>query len=81
MYLFLLFQYKMQPFSWRNLWVVAVTAVTILLVGLIPEFENMFVDIGVRSVAVTAAFVPAILLPRIAPDINNMINTQLKRFR
>ena len=73
MFLFLLLKYKMQPFSWRNLYVVAIGTGVVLLVDIIPDQGSFILDVTVRSLSVTALFVPAILLPKISSEINNMI--------
>ena len=81
MFLFLLLKYKMQPFTWRNLYVVAIGIGVVLLVGIIPDKGSFILDVTVRSFAVTALFVPAMLLPKISSEINNMITTLIDKVK
>lgn len=81
MFLFLLLKYKMQPFTWRNLYVVAIGIGVVLLVDIIPDQGSFMLDVTVRSLAVTALFVPAMLLPKISSEINNMITTLIDKVK
>jgi len=73
MYLFLVVNYKMQPFTWRNLYVVVIGAAVVFLVDVIPDQGSFILDATVRSLSVMAIFIPAIILPKISSEINNMI--------
>jgi len=72
-YFFLFIKYKMQPLSWRNFYGLGVALATIFLVAFIPTIESLVLDILVRSLAVLVLFLPAIILPRISPEINEMM--------
>jgi O-antigen/teichoic acid export membrane protein len=80
-YFFLFFKYKMQPISWRNIYVFCVAGATLFLVSLIPTFDTLVVDIGFRTVAVLVIFVPAIMIPKISRDINEMAGSFLIRMK
>ncbi|MFT7611299.1 MAG: O-antigen/teichoic acid export membrane protein [Parvicellaceae bacterium] len=80
-YLFLFFKYKMQPISWRNIYVFCVAGATLFLVSLIPTFDTLVVDICFRTVAVLVIFVPAIMIPKISQDINEMAGSFLIRMK
>ncbi len=79
MYLFLLIQYKMQPFTWRNMYVIGVGVAIVLLVDLIPDQGSLVLDVLVRSVVVLILFIPAIIVPKISAEINEMTGNVLKR--
>lgn len=78
-YLFLLLRYKMQPFSWRHLYTFGIASCVIVVVNYIPVFENLIVDIVVRSLAASILFIPAILLPKISPELNETALKFIKR--
>jgi len=71
-YLFLFIKYKMQPISWRNLYVFGMAGGTLFVVSLIPAFDSLIGDICIRTISVLVLFVPAILIPKISQDINQM---------
>jgi hypothetical protein len=71
----------MQPFTWRNLYVVAIGIGVVLLVDIIPDQGSFILDVTVRSFAVTALFVPAMLLPKISSEINNMITNLIDKVK
>jgi O-antigen/teichoic acid export membrane protein len=80
-YLFLFFKYKMQPISWRNIYVFCVAGATLFLVSLIPTFDTLLVDIGFRTASVLVIFVPAIMIPKISLDLNEMAGSFLIKMK
>ena len=80
-YLFLLLKYKMQPVTWRNLYVGLIASITLLVVTLIPTFESIIMDVIIRSVTVLILFLPAIIIPKISPEINGMITKILGQLK
>ncbi|MBT6028922.1 MAG: polysaccharide biosynthesis protein, partial [Crocinitomicaceae bacterium] len=78
-FLFLLIKYKMQPFSWRHLYTFGIAFGVILIVSYIPLFEHLILDIAIRSIVASILFIPAILLPKISPDINGTAHKLLNR--
>ncbi len=79
-YVFLLWKYKMQPYTWRNIYVFAVGGGCIYLASFVPRLDPMILDLAVRSILVVILFVPAVLLPRISEDINQQFAGIIAKF-
>ena len=73
-YFFVWRVFKMQAFSWRNLVAVLLGVVAYFASTLIPQSPSFIIDIIIRSVAITAIFLPAVYLLRLSEDINSLIN-------
>jgi O-antigen/teichoic acid export membrane protein len=70
-----------QPFTFKNLGMVVISAL-VLLAGLyLPSFSNVFLDIFVRSTMITILFGGAVLVFKISPDVNELVKLVWSRFR
>ncbi|MEQ9100260.1 MAG: oligosaccharide flippase family protein [Imperialibacter sp.] len=70
-----------QPFTFKNLGMVVISAL-VLLAGLyLPAFSNVFLDIFIRSAMITILFGGAVLLFRISPDVNELVKVVWSRLR
>lgn len=69
-YFFILFKLKMQPFNADSLKVLVIIIVTLLLNLAIPKFSNVFIDIFIRSAAVTIVYGGLIFISKASPDGN-----------
>jgi len=77
-YIFIYFKLKMQPFdiSTGKVFLISVAALGLNL--LIPKFDNLFLDIFIRSGIVTIFFVTLTLLSKASPDGNSLLNRLLQ---
>ncbi|MBK7632179.1 MAG: oligosaccharide flippase family protein [Ignavibacteriales bacterium] len=80
-YSFLLYVFKIQPFSFNTLKVVSVFLVTLLTSYLILPFSNFIVDLIVRSLIVLVLFGGLVLLFKISEDVQNVINSIISRIK
>ena len=78
-YFFLLLKYRMQPFTWRNFYVIGIGLAIIFLIDLMPNQGSLILDVLIRSVVVLILFIPAIIVPKISAEINEMTGNVLKR--
>ncbi len=69
-----------QPFTWKNLAMLAIAGLVLMAGTYLPPFSNIFLDIVIRSTMITALFGGAILFFRISPDVNELTMVVLKRF-
>jgi O-antigen/teichoic acid export membrane protein len=76
--IFVKYNFRMQPFSIQNLWVLIFAGVALGASYLMPNLGNRFLDMAVRSVLVTLIFLGPILYYKIAPDINEFAIKFLK---
>jgi O-antigen/teichoic acid export membrane protein len=79
-YIFLKVKFGMQPYDSNSLKLIFIAAISILPGIFIPYLNNLFIDIAVRSSIVGGLFVILILKLEAAPEINNKIRKNLKRF-
>jgi O-antigen/teichoic acid export membrane protein len=87
-WLFLYNKFKMQPFDSNTIKIIAIAFVAFLPGYLIPHFPayfnshliNTIIDIALRSSIVGGAFILLVLKTEAAPEINNKIRKNLKRF-
>lgn len=71
--IFVQYFFKMQPFTYNCIWVLAVTLAAWGIVSVIPTASNKFVDMGVKSVAITILYGAGILFFRLSPDVNQLV--------
>lgn len=70
-FLFVLFKFKLSPFSLKSVQVLGITIFVYFLTDLIPYSNFPILDIILHSTALTGLFIPLILYFRISEDINN----------
>ena len=70
--------FGMQPFEFRNLWVVGLGGLIFFLNGFLPLIGNVYTDMLVRSVLITAAFMGPVVLFRLSPEMNGFAVKYLK---
>ncbi len=80
-YSFLLYVFKIQPFSFNTLKVVSVFLLTLLTSYQVLPFSNFIVDLIVRSLIVLVLFGGLVLLFKISEDVQNVINSIISRIK
>jgi len=70
----------LQPFTWKTLWVIVIGLVSYFVVTLIPTVEPIFLNMFVKSVAVTVLYGALIVGLNVSEDINGIVNNGLDRF-
>jgi O-antigen/teichoic acid export membrane protein len=76
-YFFIMKTLKIQPFTRATLIVSGIAAATIGLNYIIPAFDNIFVDLFIRSGVVTLFYGSAILITKVSPEINKIFKQGL----
>ncbi len=77
-FLFLLFKYKLQPYNYKYLLVLATGILTYYLATLIPVIEYYILDIIIRSTFMAIVFSVIILLLKVSKDANAIFILVLK---
>lgn len=80
---YLKYTYKMQPFTIKYLYIIAIGILTFIVFHNLPQIYNTFVDIVIRSSLICIFYGSLILLGKISEDINQLYQqriTQLKPF-
>jgi O-antigen/teichoic acid export membrane protein len=76
-YFFIMGTLKIQPFTTATAIVFVIAAATVGLNYIIPDFDNIFVDLIVRSAVVTLFYGGAILVTKVSPEINQIFRKGL----
>ena len=79
--LFVWVVYKMQPFVWRSLLILGISAGTFFVSELIPPFKNHIFDLAVRSIFIAALYGILILWLKASPDASQFSKNLLKRWK
>lgn len=79
-YLFILFLFKMQPFTYRTPLTVATGLVVYFIVSIIPPLGNFIADGLFRAISVTLLFGGTVYYLRLSEDINGVINSTLSKY-
>ncbi|MBE9467017.1 MAG: polysaccharide biosynthesis C-terminal domain-containing protein [Bacteroidetes bacterium] len=77
-YIFLVKKYKMQPYNYKHLVIVIIAVVSYLLSLFIPEINNFYFDIIVRSSFITIIFFILIYFTKVSVEINQVAENALK---
>ncbi|NPA67639.1 MAG: hypothetical protein GXO50_03420 [Chlorobi bacterium] len=72
-FLFLYKKYKLQPYSLRHVKILFTGLLTLFVNFLIPEIDNVFADIVVRSFAVSVVFASLIYFFKVSEDVNSFV--------
>jgi len=71
-------QLKMQPFTLKNFWVLCFGAIILWTSLQISSLENIYLDILVRSIAITIVYTALILITKVSAEIDGLFD-QIKR--
>jgi len=72
--------FKIQPFSLKTLLLIGLALSTIFLQGLIQPFDNVIIDLIVRSCAIILLFCPLAFLLKISPQINKLVKSKAFKY-
>ncbi len=75
---FLWKKFSMQPYTWKDLLAVVVTAALVLLVRFIPVMNNFIVDAAIRSIAFIGLFAGAVYWLKISEAANELADKYLR---
>lgn len=73
--------YRMNPFSWKDLMVAALTGAAMLAAFALPKIGGLVSDVAVRSTLVALVFGLGIYYSRISPEVNSVIDGALARLK
>jgi O-antigen/teichoic acid export membrane protein len=78
--LYILLEFKIQPFSKNSFVILAILCFTFLLLELTPNTSNLMLNLIIKGTLISAIYVPAIYFSRASIDFNDIIKGLLKRF-
>lgn len=72
--IFIKYRFGFLPFTLKNLLLLAIDVLVTLIGFAIPPFENVLIDLMIRSVVIGAVYCGAVYFLRISDEINNSVN-------
>ncbi|WP_186756889.1 lipopolysaccharide biosynthesis protein [Echinicola salinicaeni] len=79
-YWFLRNKYNLSPFSWESLKTLAIIGITWLIIDLVPNIDNIYLNLLIKGVIVLALYIPTVYLSKCSPDFNVVMDKYLKKF-
>ncbi|MBA9079452.1 lipopolysaccharide biosynthesis protein [Rufibacter quisquiliarum] len=77
---FVAFFFKMQPFGWDSLALLAIAAVAFVASWLLPRLPHVLLDIAVRFALITGIYAGLVLMSKVSPEVNEGFRKTKKRF-
>ncbi|MGD1961211.1 MAG: lipopolysaccharide biosynthesis protein [Fulvivirga sp.] len=78
-FIFLLNKYRFQPFNWKMVLLLLISAVFFFLPLVLPEVDNKVLSILMTSALLTSGYWSIIYAFKISPDINDLIDKNVIR--
>lgn len=75
--IFIYWKYKMQPYSIKTIYCILIGLLVLGINYFLPVWDNLFVDILIRSTIAVGVYVPLLLAFNISADINGLVNNLL----
>lgn len=79
-YIFIYQRFNMQPFAWKHIWLIFTGVAAWYVTTFIPAFSNFYLDIIIRSGAISMVFLLPVYYLNISEDINSRADAILGRF-
>ena len=76
-FLFLWIKYKLQPYNYKLILLVIIGLLIIFLNRFIPEIQNIYFDLLIRSVFVLSIFTPLVYILKLSEDFNRLLKKSL----
>lgn len=80
-YVVLKWKYNLNPFSYRTVLILIVTALAYGVSTFLPQFDNVWVDLVLRSLVICAVFIPLTIILKISVDGNKFLYEILKKVK
>ena len=76
-FLFLWIKYKLQPYNYKLILLLIIGLLIIFLNRFIPEIQNIYFDLLIRSVFVLSIFTPLVYILKLSEDFNRLLKKSL----
>jgi O-antigen/teichoic acid export membrane protein len=77
---FLWYKFGLQPYTWKDLQAVLLTAIAVPAVYYIPHAGSIYLDAAIRTTVFCLLFVPAIYFLKVSGEINQLIEKYIPFF-
>jgi len=78
-YIYIWLRMEMQPFTMGTLVVIILGSFTLYIANVWISFDNVYIDVPVKSLFFTFAYLIPLLMLKTSPDLNNLIHSLLKK--
>lgn len=78
---FLWYKFGLQPYTWKDLQAVLITALAIPAVYYLPNAGSFYLDAAIRTTVFCLLFIPAIYFLKVSTEINQLLEKYLPFFR
>ncbi|MCQ2608050.1 MAG: oligosaccharide flippase family protein [Bacteroidales bacterium] len=72
-------KWKLQPYSWQHLLIIAIGLVVYGICFIIPETSNFICNIAIKSTALTVLFCTTIYFVHVSEDVNDLADSFLRK--
>lgn len=79
--IFIYWKFRIHPFSSATVQLFAIASLATIMAYFIPSTGFAILDIALKSSVVIAVYIPLILRSKVSPDVNELVEGLLKRFR
>ncbi len=79
--IFIYWKYRMQPYSMKTLYCIGIGLVVLGINYLLPSWDNLYLDLVVRSTVAVGVYIPLLLSFKISPDINGVVTNMLEQVK
>lgn len=79
-YLFIWKSFKLQPYNYQHLLVIAIVVISYVSTLILPSLSNPFIDIVLKGIVISIGFGIMIYFSKVSMDINEKIDQVVRRF-
>jgi O-antigen/teichoic acid export membrane protein len=76
-YTFLWKKFNLQPYTYTHLRILLAAVIIYLLIYILPQSPNIYLDTAIRSIIFMILFVSAVYITRAAPDLTSIVNKKI----
>ncbi|MCK9254298.1 MAG: hypothetical protein GX793_08730 [Bacteroidales bacterium] len=79
--IFIYWKFKLNPYKFKQLIIVLSAIISLIISLLIPQIQNLFIDICLRSIILISIFIAPVLISKVYPELNSAIKNLIRKFK
>ncbi|MEQ1585512.1 MAG: oligosaccharide flippase family protein [Cyclobacteriaceae bacterium] len=80
-FIFIYYKFRIQPFELTTAKVLGIALIALLINSILPKVENTLIDIGFRSGVISIIFGSSIIVTKVSPETNTLLQKGINLFR
>lgn len=80
-FVFIYYKFRIQPFELTTAIVIGIALIALLVNSILPKVENILLDIGLRSAVISIIFGSSIVITKVSPETNTLLQKGINLFR